>query len=60
MAACCKPHARDTMRTVPRTIAPAEINPDLTFNGLSLEGPATEVRRRFAALAAGAKETTST
>src|SRR2546426_3157274 len=37
MAACWSPHASDTTRTVPRTIAPNEINPDLTFNALSLD-----------------------
>src|SRR5437660_5403948 len=32
IAACCRPHASETIRTVPRTIAPAEIKPDLRFN----------------------------
>src|SRR5712692_10482013 len=38
MAACWRPHASDTIRAVPRTIAPVEIKPDLTFNALSLVG----------------------
>src|SRR5712691_6692718 len=46
MAACCRPHASDTIRAVPRTIAPAEIKPDLTFNALSLVEVGKRIRRR--------------
>src|SRR5713101_8438690 len=35
------------MRAVPRTIAPAEIKPDLTFNGLSLVLVGERVRGRY-------------
>src|SRR2546428_13040287 len=46
MAAGWSPHASDTTRTVPRTIAPNEINPDLTFNALSLDDDGEAVCRR--------------
>src|SRR5207245_10754810 len=32
IAACCRPHASETIRTLPTTIATAEIKPDLKFN----------------------------
>src|SRR6267143_3988803 len=54
MAACCRPHASDTIRAVPRTIAPAEIKPDLTFNALSLVDGRERIRRRNSAVVAAA------
>src|SRR5216683_1297811 len=39
IAACCRPHPSDAIRAMPKTIAPAEIKPDLTFNALSLVEP---------------------
>src|SRR2546428_9119096 len=55
MAACCRPHASDTIRAVPRTIAPAEIKPDLTFNALSLVEDGERIRRRNSAVVAAAR-----
>src|SRR5712691_6614497 len=54
MAACWRPHASDTIRAVPRTIAPAEIKPDLTFNALSLVEEGERIRRRNSAVVAAA------
>src|SRR5216683_1148247 len=54
MAACWRPHASDTIRAVPRTIAPAEIKPDLTFNALSLVDGSERIGRRDPAIYAAA------
>src|SRR5216683_6269063 len=54
MAACWRPHASDTIRAVPRTIAPAEIKPDLTFNALSLVDGGERIRRRNSGVVAAA------
>src|SRR5260370_41211408 len=54
MAACGRPHASDNSRAVPRTIAPAEIKPDLTFNALSLVVDRERIRRRDPAIYAAA------